>query len=133
MRFMFWTRLAKPILVVARARPMVRMKRPIGPFCWAKTCSTAARTLDFRPLARAVCRGIGFALRLLAVYLRTQGMVHKVLLIGGGTVGGVSPDIAGGVVLVDQFRQQRAVVTGGIGDSPATDQPMPAVDAKMFL
>ena len=70
---------------------------------------------------------------LLAVYLRTQGMVGEVLFVGGGTVGGVGPDIASGVVLVDQFRQQRAVVTGGIGDSPAADQSMPAVDAEMVF
>jgi hypothetical protein len=43
--------------------------------------------------------GHWFALWLLAVDLRTQGMVGEVLFIGGGTVGGVGPDIASGVVL----------------------------------
>jgi hypothetical protein len=41
-------------------RDVVRMNRPIGPFCRAKTCSTAERTADLRALARAVRRGIGF-------------------------------------------------------------------------
>ena len=31
---------------LARAMPMVRMNRPIGPFCSAKTCSTRARIFD---------------------------------------------------------------------------------------
>ena len=56
---MLKTRLARPILVLARAMPMVRMNKPIGPFCRAKTCSTAERTADLRALARAVRRGIG--------------------------------------------------------------------------
>jgi hypothetical protein len=38
-RRMLWTRLASPILVVARARPMVRTNSPILAFCSAKTCS----------------------------------------------------------------------------------------------
>jgi hypothetical protein len=38
-RRMLWTRLASPILVVARARPMVRTNSPIRAFCSAKTCS----------------------------------------------------------------------------------------------
>ena len=58
-RCILYSRLARPILVVARARPMVRMNRPIGPFCRAKTCSTAERTADLRALAWAVRRGIG--------------------------------------------------------------------------
>ena len=45
-----------------KAKPMVRMNRPIGPFWRAKTCSTAARTADLRALARAVRRGIGLPL-----------------------------------------------------------------------
>ena len=58
-RCMLKTRLARPTLVLARAMPMVRMNRPIGPFCRAKTCSTVERTADLRALARAVRRGIG--------------------------------------------------------------------------
>lgn len=33
--------------------------RAIGPFCRAKTCSTKARTFDFRPLAREIASGMG--------------------------------------------------------------------------
>ena len=35
-------------------RPMVRTNRPMRDFCCAKTCSTKARILERRPLARAV-------------------------------------------------------------------------------
>ena len=37
----------------------MRITKPIGPFWWAKGCSTWARTVDFFALARAVCLGIG--------------------------------------------------------------------------
>jgi hypothetical protein len=43
---MLYAMLARPIFTVARAIPMVRTTRPIGPFWRAKTCSTAARTFD---------------------------------------------------------------------------------------
>jgi len=48
-----------PIFNLARAMPMVRMKRSILSFCTAKTCSTPERTLDLRALARRVVSGIG--------------------------------------------------------------------------
>ena len=35
------------------------MHNPMCAFCWANTCSTRARTVDLRALARAMCRGIG--------------------------------------------------------------------------
>ena len=55
---MLWVRLARPILVVARARPMVRTNKPILAFS-EKTCSTWARTADFLAFALAVLAGIG--------------------------------------------------------------------------
>ena len=58
-RRMLVTRLASPILVVARARPMVRTNRPILAFCSTTTCSTCARRADFLAFARAVRSGIG--------------------------------------------------------------------------
>src|SRR5215207_1096561 len=58
-RFMLYTRLASPIFTRALARPIVRTTSPIGPFSCANTCSTAARTFDLAPFARAVCLGIG--------------------------------------------------------------------------
>ena len=51
---------------------MVRMNRAIGPFCRAKTCSTAARTADLRVLARAVRRGIGLPLSFLRMVARER-------------------------------------------------------------
>lgn len=33
-------------------------------FCWANTCSTRARTLDFVALPRRICSGIGLPLGL---------------------------------------------------------------------
>ena len=74
-RCILYSRLARPILVVARARPMVRMNRPIGPFWRAKTCSTAARTADLRALARAVRRGIGLP-RLRQAFAFCDGSVN---------------------------------------------------------
>ena len=69
-RRMLWTRLARPILVVARARPMVRTNRPILAFCSAKTCSIVGAdrrllrvgpggALRHRPAAPASCGGCG--------------------------------------------------------------------------
>jgi len=51
-RCMMKTKLAKPILVLARAMPMVRKNRHIGLCCRAKTRSIAERTGDLRALAR---------------------------------------------------------------------------------
>src|SRR5579864_4533455 len=62
MRRMLVRRLASPIFTLARASPMVRTKSPIGPFCQAKTCSTAARTLDLAALALAVRSSMGLPL-----------------------------------------------------------------------
>ena len=47
------------IFVRARASPIVRTRNPIRSFWWAKTCSTVARTDDFRAFPRAMWRGIG--------------------------------------------------------------------------
>ena len=73
------------------------------------------------------------ALGLLAVDLRAQETAGEELLVGLGAIGGVGPDVAGGVVPVDQLGQQRPVVARRIGDRPAADQAMPAVDADMVL
>ena len=58
-RFMLCASLAKPIFIRALAKPIMRTTSPIGPFCRAKTCSTAARTFDFSPLAQATFLAIG--------------------------------------------------------------------------
>ena len=55
---MLQARLARPILVVARAMPMVRMNTAIGPFWRANTRSTAERTADLAAFARDVRAGI---------------------------------------------------------------------------
>ena len=67
-RRMLWTRLARPILVVARAKPMVRTNRPILAFCSAKTCSTWRRAPPTSvAFARAMRSGIGRRCGLLPV------------------------------------------------------------------
>ena len=58
-RRMVKARLARPILVLARALPTVRMTNPMMPFWWAKGCSTAHRILDLAALAREVFLAIG--------------------------------------------------------------------------
>src|SRR5690606_39257280 len=56
-RRMLYAMFASVTVAVARAMPTVRITRPIGPFWWAKGCSTWARTADFLALARAVRLG----------------------------------------------------------------------------
>ncbi|OLS48626.1 hypothetical protein BV379_10360 [Rhodovulum sulfidophilum] len=58
-RPMLPTMLASVIVVLARARPMVRMISPIRSFWWPKTCSTFERTTDLRPFAQDVLVYIG--------------------------------------------------------------------------
>lgn len=48
-----------PILMVARAMPIVRTTSPIRCFCPANTCSTWARILDRLVLALAIRSGSG--------------------------------------------------------------------------
>ena len=38
-----------------RVMPMVRINSPIWHFCWPKTCSTRARTIDLAALPRECC------------------------------------------------------------------------------
>src|SRR5262249_58792550 len=61
------------------------------------------------------------AFRLLAMDLRPQKTAGEEFLVFARAIGGVSPDIASGVVSVDQLRQQCAVVTGRICHHPAAD------------
>ena len=51
--------LAVMIVASARLMPMLRMVSFMRSFCWAKTCSTVARTTDFMALALAMRFGIG--------------------------------------------------------------------------
>jgi hypothetical protein len=55
---MLVTRLAKPSLVAARAKPTERMIRPSRHFWAAKTCSMATRTRALLALPRTICDGI---------------------------------------------------------------------------
>ena len=51
-----------------------------------------------------------------------------------GTIGGVGPDAGAGVRGVEQaLAQQPPVVPAGVGDVPAADQPIPAIDARVGL
>jgi hypothetical protein len=68
---------------------------------------------------------MGLPLGFLRWDLRAQQAAGEEALIGLGAIGGVGPDIARGVVLVDQLGQERAVVARRIGDGPATDQAVP--------
>jgi len=49
------------------------------------------------------------------------------------TVSGIGPNVAGGVLFIDQIRQLRPVMAGGIRRPPCADQAMNAVDADMVL
>ena len=61
-----------PIFAVARAIPMVLMNKAIGPFWWAKTCSTKARTLERLPLALEARSDIGLPLGFLVWMCETK-------------------------------------------------------------
>ena len=58
-RRMLKARLAMPIFVRARARPMVRTISPMACFCTANTCSTGARARERLALPRRMCAGSG--------------------------------------------------------------------------
>ena len=45
--------------LIDRVEPRTKARGPIGPFCRAKTCSTAALTLDLAPLARETLTDMG--------------------------------------------------------------------------
>jgi hypothetical protein len=60
--------------------PIVRMQSAIGPFCRAKTCSMAARTLERLALPRRMWGGIG-RLRLAVVDLAAEAVpLHEGLV-----------------------------------------------------
>lgn len=63
-RRMLYPMFAMPILVLARARPMVRTAMSIMFFWTAKTCSTGARCFDFVALPRRMCLGMALPLGL---------------------------------------------------------------------
>jgi hypothetical protein len=65
--------------------------------------------------------------------LRAQQAAGEKRLIGLGAIGGIGPDVAGGVVRIDQFGQQRPIVARRIADPPTADQAMPAIDAEMIF
>ena len=56
---MLWAMFAMLILVLARAIPIVLMKRPMRCFWSAKTCSMDERGRDRALLARRFASGIG--------------------------------------------------------------------------
>lgn len=78
---MLSTRLARTIFTVARAIPIVRTTRAIGPFWRANTCSAAVRTFDLAPFGRATFHGHGLPWRLLTVYMRDDPALGQALLV----------------------------------------------------
>jgi len=95
--------------------------------------------LDYRAHRRLAGIGVRGAARhrlafgFLSMDLRTQSTVGEVLLVCLRAISGIGPDITGGVVLIDELRQYRAIVTSRIGDGAAADQAVPAVDANVIL
>ena len=112
---------------------MVRTTSPIGPFSCANTCSTAARTFDLPPFARAMRFGIGLPLGFLRWICERRAVVGQVPLVGAGAISRVGPHVAGRIRLRDRARQLRAVVAGRIRHRPGADQAVAAVDADVVL
>ena len=65
--------------------------------------------------------------------LTAQSLLGQKLLVLGRVVSGIGPNVAGSVLLVDQVRQLRPVMAGGVRRPPCADQAMGAVDADMVL
>ena len=92
-------------MVLARTMPIVRMNRPIGPFCRAKTLLDRRADRRFAGIGPGRAARHRFALRLLAVDLRAQEVAGEEFLVGPRAIGGIGPDIAGGVVAIDLIRR----------------------------
>jgi hypothetical protein len=129
---MLVTRLARPSLVVARARPTERMIRPNRHFWAAKTCSIATRTRARLALPAGHVRRHRLGTRLRSLELRHQPAPRQQCCVGHRAVGGVGPEGARGVPGVEQ-RAELAAVGGGVGDREGADEAVPAVDAEMVL
>lgn len=100
-----------PIMIRARAMPMVRTISPMRCFWPAKTCSTAERTAERFALARAL--GHGPAVRLSLVDIAGEHTFGQERLVLLGAVGCVGPYARGRVVRADEDRQPCAI--GGAG------------------
>ena len=138
---------ASVIVAFARARPIIRIVRPIRSFCGAKTYSALALTADLRPLARSVRLGIGRPRGFLRwTWLFVPKDQPSLVLRGAGRRCPLpgrrrvqpccreGPDVAGGVCRLDQtFAQPGAVVPGCIRDDLTADDPVHPVDADMGL
>src|SRR5262249_60625163 len=69
----------------------------------------------------------------LAMDLRAQKAAGKEFLVLPRAIGGVGPDIASGVVSIDQLGQQCAVGTGRVCHPPAGGWSRPSIDAEWGL
>src|ERR1700739_4036316 len=100
-----------PILVVARAIPIVLMNNPIRSFCSANTCSTRTRIFDFALLARRIVSGIA---RPSASCMDVAGetILGQERLVGRRSVSGIGPHPARRIVLVEQALAQMTALVG---------------------
>lgn len=117
---------------MAWAIPIVRTIRPIGPFCRAKTCSTAAPTFDLAPFARETLTAEGRP----AASSGRSGNAGRCLRGASRSftpVGRVGPHVARGVVLRDKVGELRSVVPGRVGCGPGADSPCRRSMATWFL
>ena len=95
--------------------------------------------LDGGPYRRARRVGLGqgrrhrLAARLAEVDLRELSLARQHLLVALGTIGGIGPNRAGGVLRIDEAGELTTVIGGGIGDAPLADQPVPPVGRDMVL
>jgi hypothetical protein len=103
------------------------------PFWRAKTYSTCARTADFAAFGAGDMRRHRLGLRFLAVDVPGEAARFQMRRVPRRAVGGVRPDPARGVGLVEQRGQLRAVVAGGVGGGLGADQSVAAVDADIVL
>src|SRR5262249_48795078 len=99
-----------PILVVARAIPIVLMNNLIRSFCSANTCSTRARIFDFALLARCIVSGIARPFGFLRwMWLTKPFLVRNVSLAGDRSRHGSDSQIAGLLDRLAALSHPRAV------------------------
>ena len=124
---------ARPIFVLARARPIVRMNRLI-------LCLLAGEdVLDRGPDRRASAVGTGDidrhrpATRLLAVDVAREHPILQQRLVLLAAVAGIRPDPSRRIARIEQLAEPRPGMRRGIGHGPAPDQPVASIGTDMVL
>ena len=131
---MLKTRLASPILVVARAIPMVRMNKLHPLLLLSEDMLDTRPDLRFGVVGSADRIRHSPALRLLAMDAADEAVLRHERFVGGRPIGGVGPHRARRVGLVEKpLAQATTLVGGGVGCAPFADEAEATIDRDMVL